>query len=98
MRLIKLQPEFVQTMPETLQEGILYISYEYNTSIHLCACGCGEKTVTSFGRKEDWDLKNNPVWIDGQDVNRITIRPSIGNQKFLCKSHYLITNNLIDWQ
>lgn len=95
MRQNKLTPEFVGTMPKEKKQGILYISYKFQTAIHLCACGCGEQTITPFS--QGWVLTNNPIWVDGQDQNVIIVRPSIGNQKLPCKSHYLITNNQIEW-
>lgn len=96
MSFTKLIPVFVQEMPEIKEQGILYISYKYETAIHLCACGCGELTVTPFS--QGWKIINTPIQVDGQDQNIITVRPSIGNQKLPCKSHYFITNNQIDWR
>jgi hypothetical protein len=93
MRLIELKPEYCDTIPNELQEGILYISKQYGIAIHLCACGCGEKTVT--------DLK--PIWRDGwalqDNEGKITLRPSIGNFKWEhpYHAHYFITENRIDW-
>ncbi|HEY4326377.1 MAG TPA: DUF6527 family protein [Mucilaginibacter sp.] len=98
MKRDKLTPEFVTTMPDKLKEGILYISFKYHTAIHLCACGCGYKTITPFGRSPNsWTLINKPIWIDGQDANLITLTPSIGNFNFPCKSHYFLTENNIQW-
>ena len=31
----------VHHMPKELQPGILYVSEEFLTAAHLCACGCG---------------------------------------------------------
>lgn len=84
----ELKPVEVVHVPEVMENGILYISRKYEVAIHLCACGCGEKTVTPFGSPNSWKL------IDGKEG--ITLRPSIGNQQFKCKSHYWITNNKIE--
>ena len=46
MRTTQFQPTFVKYIPEKLEKGKLYISMEYATASHLCACGCGEKVVT----------------------------------------------------
>ena len=64
---------------------------EYQTAIHLCACGCGEKTVTPFSSKfpGNWGL------IDNNGV--VTLEGSIGNSQIPCKSHYLIQQNRIIW-
>jgi len=88
MKHLELIPKFVTHIDEELQEGILYISEEYQTAIHLCACGCGGKAVTPLNR---WTLTNN----DGL----ITLRPSIANWSGEREyhAHYYITNNKIQW-
>jgi hypothetical protein len=83
-----LQHKFVEFMPETLEEGILYISMEYCTAIHNCVCGCGNKVVTPIS-PTDWQLI-----FDGKSIS---LKPSIGNWNFDCQSHYWITNNNIQW-
>ena len=93
MRFEELKPEFVYYMPEVLQEGILYISEEFKTSIHLCACGeCKMKTVLPF-YSEVLDMG----WHYTKENENITFRPSIGNWQFPCRSHYYITGNKIEW-
>lgn len=88
-RLHELQPEFVRFIPETLQHGILYISREYDTAIHLCACGCGEQTVTPINKPYGWQLT--------EVGTEVSLTPSIGNFSFDCKSHYYIKHNKIIW-
>jgi len=76
-------------MPDELEQGVLYVSSEFQTAIHLCACGgCNIQTVTPLGPGE-WTLTET----DG----RVTLRPSIGNMQFPCKSHYYITENRVEW-
>jgi hypothetical protein len=41
-----LTPEFVDFIPEVLEDGKLYISQTYATAVHKCCCGCGHKVVT----------------------------------------------------
>lgn len=67
----------------------MYICINCNVIVHKCACGCGEKTVTPLDRNNGWIMK-----YDGQSI---TLRPSIGNFSFNCKSHYYITENKVDW-
>ncbi|WP_366523311.1 DUF6527 family protein [uncultured Roseobacter sp.] len=81
-------PRFVEFIPKDLEEGVLYISGEYATTAHRCACGCGEKVVLPL-HPTDWRLR-----FDGKTI---TIRPSVGNWGFPCRSHYLITDNRIEW-
>ena len=83
-----LQHRFVEFMPETLQEGVLYVSMEYCTAIHNCVCGCGNKVVTPIS-PTDWQLQ-----FDGRSVS---LKPSIGNWSFDCQSHYWIINNKVSW-
>jgi hypothetical protein len=37
---------FVELLPDTLEEQMLYVSVEYAAMVHLCLCGCGKKVVT----------------------------------------------------
>lgn len=78
--------KFVEYVPNELENGILYISMEYRTAVHLCVCGCGNKVVTPI-TPTDWQLT-----FDGKSVS---LSPSIGNWNFECKSHYFIKNNQI---
>ncbi len=81
------EPEFVINVPSTLREGVLYVSMPFATAIHVCACGCGSEIVTPF-RPGQWRLV-----FDGT----ITIRPSIGNWSYPCRSHYFIDRNRVLW-
>jgi hypothetical protein len=79
---------FVKSVPDRLDEGILYISMEYATAIHNCCCGCGVQVVTPFS-PTDWKLT-----FDGETVS---LSPSIGNWSLECQSHYWIENNTVHW-
>jgi len=81
-----LQHKFMDTIPEVLEEGILYISIKYKTASHKCICGCGNEVVTPF-TPVDWKIT-----FDGKTVS---LSPSIGNWNFDCKSHYWITKSKI---
>jgi len=72
----ELKPEFVETMPEKKENGVLYISEKFQLAIHLCACReCNFETVTPFGESSNrWELINNE--------GLITLNPSIGNFQF----------------
>lgn len=91
-----IQHKFVEFIPNSPQEGILYISINYKTAVHLCICGCGNKVVTPIS-PTDWEIRFN-----GKTVS---LFPSIGNWNFKCKSHYFIIQNKIfkarkweDWE
>jgi hypothetical protein len=81
-----LQHKFIELVPPTLEEGVLYISVEYCSAIHRCVCGCGNKVVTPISPTE-WELT-----FDGKSVS---LHPSIGNWNFECKSHYWIIKNKV---
>lgn len=78
--------QFVRSIPDKLDDDVLYISLEFSTAIHTCCCGCGNEVVTPFS-PTDWNLI-----YDGETVS---LYPSIGNWSFECKSHYWIKNNKI---
>ena len=83
-----LKHEFVEFIPEDLEQGTLYISIRYKTGTHLCCCGCGNIVVTPIS-PTDWKLT-----FDGKTVS---LHPSIGNWSFPCQSHYWIRNNRVEW-
>jgi Family of unknown function (DUF6527) len=72
---------FVTTVPAQPEEGVLYVSIEYATAIHLCACGCRREVITPI-QPTKWSMT-----FDGASVS---LRPSIGNWSFPCRSHYWI--------
>lgn len=82
----KIKHSFVDTIPEVLDEGLLYISIKYRTAIHKCICGCGNEVVTPLS-PTDWKLI-----FDGKSVS---LNPSIGNWSFDCQTHYFIVKNRI---
>jgi hypothetical protein len=81
-----IQYNFIDIIPEILEEGILYISIKYKTASHKCICGCGNEVVTPI-TPTDWNIT-----FDGK---RVSLSPSIGNWNFDCKSHYWIVKNEI---
>ena len=87
MRTTALSTVFTKSIPAAPLAETLYVSMEYRTAVHLCACGCGTKVVTPLG-PNDWILT-----FDGT----VTLRPSIGNGQQECRSHYYIRNDRIDW-
>ncbi len=87
-RQTEFSPEFVEFIPESPKEGVLYISIRFATATHRCACGCGQIVVTPI-KPADWSL----TW-NGEEVS---IYPSIGNWNFPCRSHYWIRRNRIVW-
>jgi hypothetical protein len=87
MRLCNFETTFVTYVPRDLDNGHLYVSMEYSTAVHLCACGCSTKTVTPLAR-DGWTLK-----FDGT----VTLRPSVGNGQSPCRANYLITGNAVEW-
>lgn len=88
MRVRYLEPEFVESFPTPLEQGVLYVSIEFTTCAHLCACGCGEEVITPLSPAQ-WSLTYN-----GHDVS---LHPSVGNWSLSCKSHYVIDHGSIRW-
>lgn len=85
---MKLKHEFVEFIPEQLDNGIIYISIPYATASHKCPCGCGNEVVTPL-TPTDWSL-----FFDGVSIG---LDPSVGNWSFDCKSHYWIKKNRVVW-
>lgn len=88
IKVTRLQHRFVAGVPHEMDPGILYISLEYASMIHLCACGCGREVVTPLSPK-DWKMT-----FDGETVSVV---PSIGSWSLPCRSHYFIHQNHIQW-
>jgi hypothetical protein len=80
--------EFVEFIPDAIEEGKIYVSIEYATAVHKCACGCGKEVVTPLS-PTGWKLI-----FDGKTVS---LDPSIGNWGFPCRSHYWVKNNRALW-
>lgn len=81
-----LDHRFVDSFPEVLEPGVLYISLEYGSVAHSCCCGCGEEVVTPL-TPTDWKIT-----YDGESV---TLHPSIGSWTLACRSHYVIRRNRV---
>src|ERR1700687_2192081 len=80
--------QFVEAVPDRLEDGVLYVSMKYATAAHRCCCGCGSEVVTPLS-PSDWRLT-----FDGESI---TLYPSIGNWSFACRSHYWIGNGKVKW-
>lgn len=88
MRQTHFSHQIVESIPERLEEGILYVSHRYKIAVHKCACGCGEEVVTPFG-PADWSIQI--------ERGAATLDPSIGNWSFACRSHYFIRQGKVAW-
>lgn len=84
---MKLRHQFVSYIPEVLEEGVLYVSLDFDTVVHRCACGCGEEVVTPLGPGE-WKLTYDRT---------VSLAPSVGNWSFACRSHYWIEGSRVRW-
>jgi hypothetical protein len=80
--------EFVDVIPDQIDDGVLYVCVRYATAVHHCGCGCGKEVVTPF-TPTDWK-----VIFDGATVS---LHPSIGNWSFPCQSHYWIREDKVVW-
>lgn len=84
----RLEPRFVEAIPEELEHGFLYVSIRFRTAHHLCACGCGSRVVTPI-KPAKYSLT-----FDGETVS---LWPSVGNWQKPCKSHYVIRDSRVVW-
>ncbi len=88
MRRTRIKPRYVELMPPSLEEGVLYISKKFSTAAHKCCCGCGTKIVTPL-KPTDWVLTESRAGV--------SLDPSIGNWNHPCQSHYVIRRNRVVW-
>lgn len=86
MKTLEYDYRFVEEIPATLPEGVLFVSTDYAIAVHLCACGCGVKVVTPLAPSE-WSITFNGV--------AVGLSPSIGNWSFPCRSHYWIRDGRV---
>ncbi len=88
MKAMVLKPLFVESFPDLIDDGVLYVSMSFASAVHLCACGCGQEVVTPLS-PTDWQLH-----FDGETVS---LEPSVGNWGFQCRSHYWIRGGRVRW-
>ena len=88
MPISQLENCFVEEIPTEPQPGVLYVSMAFRTTLHLCACGCGNETWVPI-RPSRHHLR-----FDGRTI---TLDGSIGNWSFPCRSHYWIRGGQIVW-
>ena len=84
----RLAHQFVTSFPAVLEAGVLYVSIEYDTSSHLCACGCLNQVVLPL---------HPTAWRVTYDGETVSMSPSVGNWSFQCRSHYWIERGRIRW-
>lgn len=75
----------VQYVPEPMERGVLYVSEEFGCAVHLCGCGCGQRTVTPLD-PGGWTLTEAP--------SGPSLSPSI-QQRGGCRSHYWVRDGAI---
>ena len=87
-RVSRLRTEIVELMPDSLNDGIIYVSPTNRVALHNCCCGCGEEVSTPLGATE------YKIWIN---EGRVSLWPSIGNHDFPCRAHYIIDDGGVIW-
>ena len=83
---MNLRIQLTETIPEDIDEGILYVSLTYWTTAHKCGCGCGQRVVLRLSPKH-W-----AITLNGESVS---MYPSVGNWQLPCRSHYWIEDGRI---
>jgi hypothetical protein len=83
-----LKHEFVDYLPENVEDGTIYLAMSFGAVVHNCCCGCGNKVFTPL-TPTDWKLT-----YDGESIS---LFPSIGNWGFDCQSHYWIEESVVLW-
>ena len=80
--------EWVEDMPPTLERDTFYVSRKHRLTEHLCACGCGAEVSLPLGPGE---------WFVEGSGDSISLRPSVGNWRLPCRSHYVIDKGTTRW-
>lgn len=88
MRATSIKHKFVNTLPDSLADGVLYVAMDYRTAVHKCCCGCGSEVATTLS-PTDWKLVYDGV--------SVSLFPSIGNWSLDCQSHYWIERGKVEW-
>ena len=70
MKSAHLEHQFVESVPDELEPGVLYVSMDDAITVHLCACGCSNQVVLPL-HPTGWRLI-----YDGETVS---VSPSVGN-------------------
>ena len=86
---VEVKPKFCSYIPHEMEQGIIYISEEFEVANHICLCGCGVQCPTPMDEETGWSIIRNG--------DKITITPSILNPICPNKSHYIITNNIANF-
>ena len=84
----RLEPCFVEEFPTPLKPGMLYVSIEYRTTGHLCACGCKHEVVLPLSPAQ---------WSFTFDGDNISLWPSVGSWALPCQSHYVVDRGRVRW-
>jgi len=82
-----IRPQYVEQLPDQMEEGVLYICEEFDLTAHKCCCGCGEDVYNKISPAK-WRLTRMPG-------GTVSLYPSVGNWKYACKSHYWISKNRV---
>jgi len=90
LKKVAIEPIFVEEMPCFIERGKVYISEKYQTSRHICLCGCDELVIMPLGGGKWWDLVKEPN-------GTVSFIGSVGNYSMPCKSHYIITKNVANF-
>lgn len=87
-KLTRVRLELVGDIPEQLEPGIIYVSRQHKTAMHLCCCGCGREVVTPL---------SPAAWTARIEKQLVSLHPSIGNASLPCRSHYWIRRGRVEW-
>jgi hypothetical protein len=88
MTIHRFQHVFVESFPDDLEPSMLYVSMDFASVAHKCACGCGLPIYTPL----------TPLgWRLIYDGESISLYPSLAHDGAPCRSHYWIQRNTIRW-
>jgi len=72
---------FVELIPDEIQESVIYVSMEYGTVIHKCACGCGREVNTPLAPNE-WHLHYNGDAWDDETIHATRVKEKFSREVY----------------
>lgn len=84
--------EYSEFLPniQDLEQDVIYVSEKYGGTSHLCFCGCGNLIYIPIN-------KGTATWqFTKHDNGKVSFTPSLLH-RLECKSHYIITKNIVNF-
>lgn len=82
-----LRTVYVREIPDALQEGVFYLSKQYELALHLCACECKREVVTPLAGDNRRSI--------AVTANGVSFTDAVNSKRWPCKSHYWVKEGIV---